>query len=244
MHRVLRQAKSEQVSGCHRVVAAHHDGGAQDRLERLGGRRVARRGTAEQSAQEPARAVDTDEAHRLHAALALGTGHRKGGEELAAEDARRLLDRALRGEAAADLVAHLVPDALGAGRPERHELHGRLAGDDSRGDDVLPALVEIETQLHALDAGDAHAAEVDAQQAVVGNLGLVERPLRAVVRPGAGRRRGGAVRGVVDVGPVGDGVDGLVDLDRVGLLAATTTEHVDSSIAYGFTTTLPGSAGA
>ena len=78
-----RHAQRDEVARRHGRGAAHHDDGAEEVLDLRGRGRVDRGLAGDHAAEEPARAVDADEAREAHVAgLALGRGDRDLREQL------------------------------------------------------------------------------------------------------------------------------------------------------------------
>ncbi len=106
------------------VRAAHDDDRAEQVLDLRGGRGVDRGLAGDHAAEEPARAVDADEAGEAHVAgLALGRRDRDLREQLGAERALAHGGRAaLARDLVGDLRADLVPQAARARSGERLHL--------------------------------------------------------------------------------------------------------------------------
>ncbi len=116
---VVGELQDDRVAGRHRALTADHDGVLEDLLQQPGRLRLHRALAGDDPAQEPAGPVDADEADDLVAALAVGELDGNLRAQLPAERALDLLDdAALLGDARADLLADLAPDALLLGRGE------------------------------------------------------------------------------------------------------------------------------
>ncbi|GAV94039.1 hypothetical protein ADENT20671_0807 [Actinomyces denticolens] len=176
-------------------AVAHDDDAPEDVAQFAGGGVVDGGGALEHAAQEPAGAVDPEEADLDRAGGALGVAHGDLGDDL---DAVLAFDLLGAGPGAAELVedvgAELIPDPLGAGGGEGAQLERRAAQDEGDGLDAAAGAGGLHAQLHAVDGGDPQGAQVDAVVvAVVADLFGV---------PGAVGRAGGALLGCLDEGIV------------------------------------------
>src|SRR6478736_9206975 len=123
---LVRQRQREQVARGAGLGAADDDRPAEQVLEGAGGLLVDRGAAGDDAAQEPAGAVDADEPRGAVAGAALGGARGEAGEQLAAERPGHVVDGApLLAHGLADLLADLVPDAVGPRRGERLHLQGR-----------------------------------------------------------------------------------------------------------------------
>nr|WP_257954041.1 hypothetical protein [Nocardioides sp. B-3] len=71
---------------------------------------------------------------------------------------------------ASDLRAHGAPEVAVAGRGERLDLQSAVPAGHHDRPDVAGLLVDREPQLAALAGGDQQGTEVDARDAVAGDL--------------------------------------------------------------------------
>ena len=125
----------------------------------------------ERASEQPARALDADDAAGLEALLAVRQLDRHADVELGTERPVDLLARATQpGDLEDQVVAHLVPQSTGAGRGERPQLERGVLGDqDRRGDLAVLALgrqLDRERVLRAYEQG----SEVDVGRVAVGRL--------------------------------------------------------------------------
>ena len=204
------QPERQQVARGHRVVPAHHHGGAHHVDQRLGGLGLDRGPPAEDRPQEPPRTVDAEEPGRGEHRAAVRVLARHAGLQLDAEGAPGVLGgAALARDAGRDLGPDVVPDALGAGGGEGLQLDRRLAEDGGHPHDRVGLLVDLQAQLHAGDPREPQRPQVEAALGVL-DLGAVERTGRA-----AGGRHDGQLLGF-GVEGVGGGVGGrLAERRRV-----------------------------
>src|SRR5699024_3297643 len=116
LSRHARDGEGQRLPRRPRRGAADHHGVAKDLLE---GRRVVRRDrglTGEDAAEEPARAVDADEAGGAVPAASVLRADRQAGEKFGAEGSLDLVrGPALLGDGCGDLFAQLTPDTGVAG---------------------------------------------------------------------------------------------------------------------------------
>src|ERR1019366_6029197 len=115
---------------------------------------------ADHSAQEPARAIDAEEPHRLQllAALALPAGVDPR-TQLDAERPRGLLDLAAGlGDLLGYLLPVLIPQPAGLGRRESLELEPAVAAHHGNPDALL--LGHVDLDIEAVAGGDQQAAEI------------------------------------------------------------------------------------
>src|SRR6478735_5062313 len=181
---VLGQAQLQQVTRRHGVLAADHDDLPEEPLQ--SGRRVAVKGclAAEDSAEEPARAINADEAGHAVALAAVRAAGGKLRHEFGAEAALDLLDlAALAADRLPDLLTDFIPQALGAGGGEGLQLKARSLQVHGDGDDALARLFNLQAELEPLAGCDQQRTEVHVPVLVV--------DFRDVEGAGRGRCRGG-----------------------------------------------------
>ncbi len=193
LHGFRRQPQLEEVPRRHRVLSAH-DHHLPERILEHAGRRPAGCGRAgDQGAQQPARAVDADEAGREHAGGGLPglSGHLS--RDLHAEGSRRLLAPAAgRLDLGGDLRPQVVPQFSPARRGEGLDLHLAPAVPDGHPGAVLLGHRQLDLAVRA----DRHmqAAEI---LAFPHRIRLVGIP-RPALGPRYARRNPGLRRLVVE----------------------------------------------
>jgi len=166
----------DEVARGHRRAAADDDDRAEQVFHLRRGIHIVRCRSPDHSAQEPARAVDADEAREALAGRRVRAG-RDGHlrEKLGAERPFTLFDAAtLLTDLLADLLARLAPQSRRAGRGERLHLQGRLGVVEADRDDALGLLLDLEPQVEAFARQHLDAAEVDVGPHRVG-FGFIER---------------------------------------------------------------------
>ena len=145
------------------MLPANHDDAREDVLQGLGGRPVVCRRASDDSAQEPAGPVDTEEADRLQPPglpLLAGLGRPDPGPKLDAEPAVGLVSRTTGlGDRGGDLAPHVIPEAAGLRGGERLQLKRAVSA--QHGDQRPLVLREVQLDLESLAHRHLEAAEVD-----------------------------------------------------------------------------------
>src|SRR5262249_2875996 len=163
LQRLIRKPDLEQVTGRDRVIATDHDDGREHLLQGPGPVLMAGRRPADEAAQEPAWAIDPEEADRLQRTLPAAVD-RVGGldprPQLHPERAVGLgVLTAAPGHLGRDLLPDLLPQATALGRGEGLQLPAAAPVHD--GDPGRLVLPHADLDLDAFAGRDEQAAEVD-----------------------------------------------------------------------------------
>ena len=157
--RVLRQPDLQQVPWRSRMFSTHDDDVGEQFLKRRSKLRADRRRPPDHAAQEPAGAVDAQEADRLQLPATALSARMQPRVQLDTERALRLLAAAARvRHLVGELLPHLVPQPAGLWRGKGHQLDRAVAAPDR--DPHAHALGDLDLDLDAVVHRHEQAAEI------------------------------------------------------------------------------------